>query len=80
MATVRRGEITLAVATDGASPALAAHLREKLEAAIGEEYATLADWLGELRPLVRETVTPETGGATCGGRSCVARAGSSARW
>lgn len=60
MATVRRGTITLAIATDGASPALAAHLREKLEAAVGEEYATLVDWLSELRPLVRTSGNPET--------------------
>jgi len=60
MATVRRGAITLAVATGGASPALAAHLREKLEVAVGTEYATLADWLAELRPSVRATGTPET--------------------
>ncbi|MFN8560855.1 MAG: hypothetical protein U0703_04340 [Anaerolineae bacterium] len=60
MAVVRRGAITLAVATDGASPALAAHLRAKLEAAVGEEYATVADWLGALRPQVRATGTPES--------------------
>jgi precorrin-2 dehydrogenase/sirohydrochlorin ferrochelatase len=59
MAAVRRGSITLAVATDGASPALTAHLREKLEAAVGEEYTTLAGWLGELRPLIRGKATLE---------------------
>ncbi len=56
MAAVCRGAITLAVATGGASPALAAHLRERLESVIGEEYSTLADWLAELRPLVQEHV------------------------
>jgi precorrin-2 dehydrogenase/sirohydrochlorin ferrochelatase len=56
MATVHRGPITLAIATDGASPALAAHLRQRLEAIIGEEYVTLAEWLAELRPLVRTQV------------------------
>ena len=56
MATVRRGVITLAAATDGASPALAAHLRERLETVIGEEYGTLADWLAELRPLVQQHI------------------------
>lgn len=60
MAIVRRGAITLAVATDGGSPALAAHLRAKLEAAVGAEYATLADWLAELRPQIRMTGTPDT--------------------
>jgi precorrin-2 dehydrogenase / sirohydrochlorin ferrochelatase len=56
MAAVRRGAITLAAATDGASPALAAHLRERLETAIGEEYGTLAEWLAELRPLVQQHI------------------------
>jgi siroheme synthase-like protein len=56
MAAVRRGAVTLAVATGGASPALAAHLRDRLETFIGEEYATLAEWLAELRPLVRQQV------------------------
>ena len=59
MAAIRRGEITIGLATGGASPALAAYLREKLEAVVGEEYATLARWLGELRPLVRAQVSPE---------------------
>ena len=61
MATIRRGEITIAMATGGASPALAAHLRAKIGTEIGEEYATLAGWLGELRPLVRAEVASETG-------------------
>ncbi len=60
MTSLRRGEITIALATDGASPALAAHLREKLETEIGEEYALLARLLGDLRPLVRATVKPES--------------------
>lgn len=60
MATIRRGEITIALATGKTSPALAAHLRAKLEAEIGEEYATLARWLGELRPLVKRSVKPES--------------------
>ncbi len=49
-AVVRRGEITLAISTGGASPALARRLRERLEAAIGPEYGVLANLLAELRP------------------------------
>jgi siroheme synthase-like protein len=56
MAAIRRGKITLAASTDGASPALAAHLRRRLELAIGEEYGILADWLAELRPLVQKHI------------------------
>ena len=58
MATIRRGDITIAVATGGESPALSAHLRRKIEAEIGVEYATLARWLGELRPFVKAKVPP----------------------
>ncbi len=56
MATIRRGDITIATATGTASPALAAHLRRKIEAEIGVEYATLARWLAELRPFVKTNV------------------------
>ena len=49
MAAVRRGAITLGISTDGASPALAAHVRARLESIIGEEYTTLAVWLGAAR-------------------------------
>lgn len=58
MAVLRRGEITIGLATGGAAPALAAHLRARLEHEIGAEYATLARWLGELRPLIRSTLPP----------------------
>jgi siroheme synthase-like protein len=56
MAAVRRGAITLAAATGGASPALAAHLRERLESAVGPEYETLAVWLAGLRPRVQQVL------------------------
>ena len=49
MADVRRGPVTLAVSTGGASPALSARLREDLEDAYGEEWGELARLLGELR-------------------------------
>jgi precorrin-2 dehydrogenase/sirohydrochlorin ferrochelatase len=55
-ATVRRGEICIAVSTAGASPALAKKLREQIEAAVGEEYGALAKLLGELRPEVEKQV------------------------
>lgn len=49
-AVIRRDEITVAIQTGGASPALARRLRERLEAAIGPEYSVLARLLAELRP------------------------------
>jgi len=48
-ATVRRGDLTIAVATEGRCPALAGILREELEGRYGEEYAELVSLFGELR-------------------------------
>ncbi len=56
MATSRRGEITISVATGGASPLLAAFLRDLLDESIGDEYVALAGIMGELRPRVRTEV------------------------
>ncbi len=49
-AVVRRGEVTVAISTGGASPALARRLRERLETLVGPEYGDLALLLSELRP------------------------------
>jgi precorrin-2 dehydrogenase / sirohydrochlorin ferrochelatase len=54
MAVVQRPPITLALATDGASPALSAHLKARLERVISEDDVRFAHWLKELRPLVKE--------------------------
>lgn len=48
-AVVRRGLLQLAISTGGASPALAAHLRRRLEAEFGPAWAELLDALGGLR-------------------------------
>ena len=55
-ATVRRGPVSVAVSTDGASPLLARRLREKLEKVLGPEYGELAELLGRLRKEVQERV------------------------
>jgi precorrin-2 dehydrogenase/sirohydrochlorin ferrochelatase len=52
-AVVRHGDVTIAVSTGGASPALARRLRERLERLIGPEYGQLASLLAELRPQVQ---------------------------
>jgi precorrin-2 dehydrogenase/sirohydrochlorin ferrochelatase len=57
-AVVRRGEMTLAVSTGGASPALARRLRERLEFQFGPEYEQLVDLLAELRPEIMGRVPP----------------------
>jgi len=48
-ATVRRGDLTLAIATEGRCPALAEILREELEERYGPEYAELVSLFGEAR-------------------------------
>lgn len=54
-AAVRRGPLTIAVATGGEAPALARHLRGELAAAYGPEWGVLVRLYGELRrdPAVR---------------------------
>ena len=52
-AVVRKGKITLAASTSGASPALARRLREELEAYLTEDMPALADLLAEVRQEVR---------------------------
>lgn len=57
-AQVRRGDLSIAISTGGASPALARRLREKLEAEIAPEYAQLIQLLAELRPKLIENFPP----------------------
>ncbi|HWL45941.1 MAG TPA: bifunctional precorrin-2 dehydrogenase/sirohydrochlorin ferrochelatase [Ilumatobacter sp.] len=52
-AVVRRGNLQLAVSTNGRSPAFAAWLREQLEAAYTDAHARLLDLLGEVRSEAR---------------------------
>lgn len=46
---VERGDLRIAISTNGAAPALAVRLREKLEKEIGAEYGLFTEMLGELR-------------------------------
>jgi len=55
-AIVERGDVTLAISTGGASPALAAHLRRQIESVIGEEYGPFARMLRAIRALVLQRV------------------------
>jgi len=50
----RRGAITVAVSTAGASPALAQWLRDDFAARVGPEHEALAEELRELRPWAKE--------------------------
>lgn len=58
LAAVWRGDVLLAASTGGESPALAAHLRRKLEATFGPEYAVLAERLGHLRRTIAPALPP----------------------
>lgn len=51
-ATVRQGDLTLAISTGGHSPALSKRLRQELEAHFGERYGRLLTLLGRVRALV----------------------------
>jgi len=57
-AVVRRGPLTLAVSTDGWCPALARHLRQRLEREFGPAYGPFVEWLGELRQRVVSILPP----------------------
>jgi precorrin-2 dehydrogenase/sirohydrochlorin ferrochelatase len=51
-AVVRRGDLQIAISTNGQSPSLAQKLRQELERQFGEEYAGWVAELGETRKLV----------------------------
>ncbi|CAG7630931.1 Siroheme synthase [Paenibacillus solanacearum] len=59
-AAVRRGRLTLAVSTAGASPAVAAMVRRQLEETFGPEYGPYLELLHELRLAVQGAV-PDSG-------------------
>jgi precorrin-2 dehydrogenase/sirohydrochlorin ferrochelatase len=50
---VQRGDLQIAVSTNGKSPALAQRLRLQLEKQFGAEYELWLEWLGATREVVR---------------------------
>jgi siroheme synthase-like protein len=54
-AVVRQGRLTVTVATGGHSPALAAWLRDRLEAELGPEYDRLIGVLADVRSEIQTT-------------------------
>ena len=53
---VSRGPLSIAISTEGKSPAYARLLREELEQSIGETDGRFVEYLGKLRPLIMEQV------------------------
>jgi len=53
---VRRGKLTIAVSTAGASPSLAKEIRKRLESEYGPEYELFLDLLVEMRKRIQSEV------------------------
>jgi precorrin-2 dehydrogenase/sirohydrochlorin ferrochelatase len=60
-AVVRRGPITVTVATGGRSPAYASWLRDRLESELGPEHEVLLELLAERREALRSEGVPTEG-------------------
>jgi siroheme synthase-like protein len=52
----RRGELTIAISTNGWAPAVAVRLRERLEREIGPEYTTFLALLKQVRPEITSRI------------------------
>jgi precorrin-2 dehydrogenase / sirohydrochlorin ferrochelatase len=52
---VQRGDLQIAISTNGKSPALAQRIRKELESQFGPEYALWLEWLGAARETLRAT-------------------------
>jgi len=60
-AVVRRGQLQVAISTEGQSPALAQRIRRELEAQFGPEYAGWVEELGQIRErLFASAIDPES--------------------
>ncbi len=51
-ATIRRGGMTIAISTNGGSPALSKHLKAKIESVVGDEYAQLLELMSARRATI----------------------------
>src|ERR1700720_1285445 len=52
-AVVQRGDLQIAISTNGKSPAVALRLRQEFEAEFGPEYEVWLQWLGAARETLR---------------------------
>lgn len=51
-AVLRRGDLTIAIASAGVAPALASRLRDRLRSVVGPEYGEFVAFLAEVRPRI----------------------------
>lgn len=51
-ASIHRGELTIAISTNGKSPAMAAMVRKRLEQQVGDEFGVLLELMAEVRKQV----------------------------
>jgi siroheme synthase-like protein len=51
-----RGPLTIGISTNGAAPALAVRLKQRIEREIGEEYAAFTEMLGDLRSEIASSI------------------------
>jgi siroheme synthase-like protein len=51
-AVVRRGDMTIAICTGGAAPALSRSLRTQMEQEFGTDWEAYVEWLAQIRPLI----------------------------
>jgi siroheme synthase-like protein len=59
VSVLRQGQLTIAIGTGGAAPALAATLRKRFEKGFGPEYAEFLEYAQALRPIVAERLPQE---------------------
>lgn len=59
VSVLRQGQLTIAIGTGGAAPALAATLRRRFEKGFGPEYAEFLEYAQALRPIVAERLPHE---------------------
>ncbi len=52
----RRGELTIAISTNGWAPAVAVRLKEKLQREIGPEYTDFLELLKSVRPEITASI------------------------
>lgn len=59
VSVLRQGQLTIAIGTGGAAPALAATLRKRFEKGFGPEYAEFLEYAHALRPIIAERLPHE---------------------